>query len=54
MIAGLSTIDFVALKTHLRTSYDVAHLAKLASVFQKMDNPIHSTNLYPVDSTIDP
>ena len=30
--------------SHLRTSYDLAHLADLAPV----DNRIHSTNLYPV------
>ena len=41
-------------KSHLRTSYGDAHLAELAPVVQKMDNPIHSTNLYPVDSAIDP
>ena len=40
-------------KTHLRTSYDFAHLADLAPVVQKMDNPIQSINLYPVDSAFD-
>ena len=39
---------------HLRTSNDFAHLAELAPVVQKIDNPIHSTNLYPVDSAVDP
>ena len=38
---------------HLRTSYDFAHLADLTPVVQKMDNPIQSINLYPVDSAID-
>ena len=40
-------------KSHLRTSYDFAHLADLAPVVQKMDNPIQSINLYPVDSAFD-
>ena len=39
---------------HLRTSNDFAHLAELAPFVQKIDNPIHSTNLYPVDSAVDP
>ena len=38
--------------SHLRTSYDFAHLANMAPVGQKMDNPIQSINLYPVDSAI--
>ena len=38
--------------SHLRTSYDFAHLAVLAPVVQKLDNPVQSINLYPVDSTI--
>ena len=38
--------------SHLRTSYDFAHLANMAPVVQKMDNPIQSINLYPVDSAI--
>ena len=41
-------------QSHLRTSHDFAHLAELALVVQKIDNPIHSTNPYPVDSAIDP
>ena len=42
-------IDIVVLTGH----NDLAHLAYLAPVVQKMDNCIHSTNLYPVDSAID-
>ena len=38
--------------SHLRTSYDFAHLANMAPVVQKMDNSIQSINLYPVDSEI--
>ena len=38
--------------SHLRTSYDSAHLANMAPVVEKMDNPIQSINLYPVDSAI--
>ena len=41
----VSTIDIVALieqkkKTHLGTSYDFVHLADLAPVVQKINNPI--------------
>ena len=39
---------------HLRTSNDFAHLAELAPVVQNIDNPIHSTNVYPVDNAVDP
>ena len=57
MIAGLNNLYCCTYWTkkkisHLRTSYDFAHLADLAPVVQKMDNPIHSINLYPVDSEI--
>ena len=56
MIAGLNNLYCCTYWTkkisHLRTSYDFAHLADLAPVIQKMDNPIQSINLYPVDSAI--
>ena len=59
MIAGLNNLYCRTYWTkkkkisHLRTSYDLAHLADLAPVVQKMDNPIQLINLYPVDSAID-
>ena len=58
MIAGLNNLYCCTYWTkkkisHLRTSYDFAHLADLVPVVQKMDNPIQSINLYPVDSAID-
>ena len=56
MIAGLNNIYcctyWTKKKSHLRTYYDFAHLADLALVVQKMDNPIQSINLYPMDSAI--
>ena len=56
MIAGLNNLYCCTYWTkkisHLRTSYDFAHLADLAPVVQKMDNPIQSINLHPVDSAI--
>ena len=56
MIAGLNNLYCCTYWTkkisHLRTSYDFAHLANMAPVVQKMDNPIQSINLYPVDSAI--
>ena len=56
MIAGLNNLYCCTYWTkkisHLRTSYDFAHLADLAPVVQKRDNPIQSINLYPVDSAI--
>ena len=46
LIAGLNNLYCCTYWTkkisHLRTSYDFAHLADLAPVVQKMDNPIHS------------
>ena len=57
-VAGLNNrfccTYWTKIQRHLRTSYDFAHLAELALVVQKIDNPIHSTNLYPVDSAVDP
>ena len=49
-------LDIVVLtgqkRSYVRTSYDLTYLADLAPVVQKVDNRIHSTNLYPVDSAI--
>ena len=57
-VAGLNNrfccTYWTKIQRHLRMSYDFAHLAELALVIQKIDNPIHSTNLYPVDSAVDP
>ena len=57
MIAGLNNLyccTYWRKKkiSHLRTSYDFAYLADQAPDVQKMDNPIQSINLYPVDSAI--